>query len=211
MSTNSPTLSFDAIIPIGFFCGPTEWLEALDLRKQSNPFDWVITDLDHVSELIANQFHDLFDEAHLLSHSNWCNEMRIVDHDHYMFRFFHDFPADVSIAEKLPEVREKYERRITRFYNMLKDSQSLLFIRYVRNDDDDEARKMTRFIEVMTALNPNFKLIVIKNTDSKWDERPHQDKILRIFEVEKDPHDCVKRQLPEALQLFLQNEVSLRL
>ena len=42
--------------------------------------------------------------------------------------FWHDFPADTSFEEAYPKVKLKYERRIKRFYENIKDKNRVLLV-----------------------------------------------------------------------------------
>lgn len=191
------------IIPLGFFCSPTEWLIQLGLRQDSYPFDWVICSLDAVNHLIETHFKDLFELSDL---SCEMNDHCVVSHQSYFFQSFHDFSKNWDLERQMPKVKAKYAHRIADFYNLLKSGQPILFLRYLHPEEDDAA-KLDRFIALIRAYTPNFKLLLVYNRDTTWGQIQQHDYILRCFEVEKEPHDSVQRQLPESLAGYLTQAV----
>ena len=159
---------FKHFVSLGHFCSVAMDLEALGLREASLPFDWNIDlDLPKLLDCIRNGFDGFLEEDEL--------EQSREDPSHYMNRygvqFFHDFDPYRSLAEQLPAVQEKYRRRISRFYETVKEPT--LFLRYITDAVKDaqgeptEVRYLqTHYDEVLALLrsfNPANDLLLIAN------------------------------------------------
>ena len=57
---------YQNVVSLDFFCSPAIELNNLNLRKSSQPFDWVISsDFNQVLELINNGFEDFLNSEFL--------------------------------------------------------------------------------------------------------------------------------------------------
>ncbi len=182
---------FRHFISLGSFCSVALDLEALGLRDASMPFDWNI-DLrfEGVIDCIEKGFE------HFLDGDELRQSEEAPEHymDRYDVQFFHDFNMWEPLADQLPAVQDKYERRIRHFYQVT--AEPTLFFRYMddRILDADGTIHELRYIEdnydhvmaVLKALNPENELILIANESVKSEK-------LKIYSVEKDKGDVVAR------------------
>ncbi len=124
---------FEHIISLGHFCGVAQELERLGLRDASYPFDWLITQRSAAEELIENRFEDFLTYDLLYQDSQHPG---IYRNKRYGFgvSFYHDFSAFIPLKEQLDAVTQKYNRRIHRFYDAIREPT--LFIRYINNEED---------------------------------------------------------------------------
>jgi hypothetical protein len=139
-------------ITIGNDCSPAAALRSLDIRDVALPFDWVKSE----SHIIENCIRDDFLNYHNnLSFNN--NRTRLIDT--YGIEFIHDYPLNdienidtniigegvigeengKTITENwnvyYPIVKEKYNRRIQRFRDIMKESIPIIVLcRYNTND-----------------------------------------------------------------------------
>lgn len=197
-------IPFSHIIPLGFFCSPTEWLIQLGLRQYTYPFDWVICSMDAVNHLIENHFTDLF---HLPDLRCEIQDHCIVTHQSYLFQSFHDFSKSWPLDRQLPKVKAKYAHRISDFYRTLKSEQRILFLRYVAPNTSDEAPEIVRFHRIIRPINPLAKCVLVKNADTPLGPIQSEDFILKVISVNKDPNDVVARQLPVELKHYIIQEL----
>ena len=134
-------------ITIGYDCSPAAALRALDLRKAALPFDWVVTNLNILDQCFQTKFSKY--------HTNLrFNPQRNRIFDEYGFIFPHDYPLEnhemkdenmgdigegVYGEEKgkqitpdwekyYPAVKEKYQRRIERFLEIVQISEKPIII-----------------------------------------------------------------------------------
>ena len=177
------------IISLGYFCGISIDLRKLVLRDYSGPFDWLLTKkYSQVIKLIENNFKDFMLEDNLYQLKSNQEQYYDIKNDIY---FFHDFNNYDSLKKQYFEVKEKYDRRIKRFYEMIKEPT--IFIRYINNEDDesDELRYIEENNAYINALlkkhNKDNFVIYIANANLK-------SKVVNIFNVEKEnPNDVVSR------------------
>lgn len=130
---------FDYICSLGSSCLCATALREAGLRLSSGPFDWLMgTSLPFRADLIAHDF------------AGWLEAddfERIASDGHFTtipyrnrktgFKHIHDFAQGRPFAETYPEVREKYARRIARFYAAVRASRRVLFV-WVENPVESE-------------------------------------------------------------------------
>lgn len=181
---------FEHIISLGHFCGVAQELERLGLRDASYPFDWLITTREPLHQLIDSHF-DGFLEYDYLYQSR--EERKIYRNKYYNFgvSFYHDFSKYKPLDVQLDEVKEKYARRIERFYTAI--TEPALFIRYVNNEDDAEyySKHFDECLERYKQFCPENELIFVVNDEYKNFNIPN------AFYVEKDKNDTVARRFTE--------------
>ena len=204
---------FEKFISLGSFCSPALWIKELGLRDCSYPLDWVLTpSLPLTNDLIENNFIDFLEIRHLIVWDKFKDKDKVnskvvnIQNEKYNIRFVHDFSKDSGVDSQLFEVKSKYDRRIKRFYEALY-SGKILFIRYVTRSGFDEACEIDRLIDILKSYNDNFKLILVKNSESPLGIIKNKDFILKIFDVEKDEGDAFKRGLPDELKDYLDQHI----
>lgn len=120
---------YDIIYSLGYNCACAGYLRDLKLRLCSGPFDWVFgPSLKARAELIARNF-----EGYLNLECLENRETPNPEHDLYFDAcsktfFVHDFPPGVPAEKSFDAVREKYARRISRFYENVSRSKRALFV-----------------------------------------------------------------------------------
>ncbi len=139
---------YDLVVSIGSWCGVTNQLKDFNLRQFSGPFDWVSTPtLTHVNRVLKNRFQEYMDINNMkfreyakfaIDENDQFNDVIIEKQTYvledvkYNIGSYHDFlvvPGQ-SWTVAYPEFREKLDRRINRFFDKIKKSQSTLFVRY---------------------------------------------------------------------------------
>lgn len=169
--------NYENYISLGYFCGVASELRRISLRKYSSPFDWLITaSFQKVIELIDNQFKDFLSSDYL---KVLDEEKLFYTNEYYYINFLHDFSQGKSFDEQIDEVREKFFRRIGRFYSKIKFPT--LFIRYILNQDEMDyiQSHYECIIGFFKQFNNQNDLIFVCNDtiDSKG---------IQVFKVKKD-------------------------
>ena len=119
------------VVSLGFFCSVAMELERIGLRSASFPFDWLISDFEGVIKLIENHFDDFLAYENMAQHKLYPNYYKDTK---YGMQFYHDFSAFRSLESQLPRVKNKYDRRIERFYNSI--IYPTLFLRYISSESE---------------------------------------------------------------------------
>ncbi len=145
---------FDNIISLGAFCFIAGDLRRLNLRTAAYPFDWNITDIETMINLIDNGFSD-FTNINFLQKNN-DNQRIFFDNKKYsLLRFVHDYDENMHNAI---DVEKKYDRRIKRFYNAIKNKT--LFVRYIINRSEYKyiLKHYKKIEKILRKSNKKIKL-----------------------------------------------------
>lgn len=113
-------------ISLGSCCAVANELLRFGLSDACYPFDWSVIDFKSVMYLINSNFDDFLNEKRLKQN---VTRKHIYADEFRKIYLYHDFNAYQSLKEQMPAVREKYKRRIARFYESIK--QPTLFFRYI--------------------------------------------------------------------------------
>ena len=190
-------MKYQNIISLGFFCGPAQEIKSIGLRNASYPFDWIISNFESVLLLLKNNFKDFLKEEFLIidKTEKELKETYVIKNTKYDIKFFHDFKKGYSIYEQLPEIKEKYNRRIQRLYKTIE--KSTLFIRYIKDEEElfyiiHNLEDIKKFIK---SFNLNNDIIFICNNDLN-DKVSNQN----IYWVEKDNNYSVNRHFLKSLK-----------
>lgn len=131
------------IIPIGVNCDIAHFLRKNSLRGSAYPFDWSITPLKTVIELIENGFEGFLSEDNLvylqpvqrILFKEYETDLEITDDiitpvlcRRYNMLFPHDFSVNAKVD--LVEVQKKYEKRTQRLLNILDSEKEVWFVRH---------------------------------------------------------------------------------
>lgn len=133
---NRLIINMSIFIPLGSSCGVAYQLNKLNIRRFSYPFDWLrIGDLNQITQCISNDFKDFvqsdmkvitrsikfptFDTDNFPDSTIIDKKISIIKENCYGMKFYHDFSQKVSYEHVL----SKYERRILRFTDMIKNNK----------------------------------------------------------------------------------------
>lgn len=165
---------YDVIVSLGSACGPAAHLRRHNLRRVSMPLDWVVSNsLSDVNRLLKNKFDGFME----------LKNMRLIEGTHYFVddevvqpvkSYFikdmyyniisvHDFPVlkDQDWTATYPSYKEKLNMRTNRFLEMIKTSQSILFIRWAARYDD-----VVELQSVLSGMIKNqFSILTLIPTD----------------------------------------------
>jgi hypothetical protein len=159
-------------IPIGDSCSVARQLELYDLRRFAFPFDWLrIKRLSTITKIINNKFEGFAD----FKQCNETTSFPFLETDdfnpdapkrtfkatnRYGVLSFHDFSSDKPFIDQLPSIQQKYQRRIDRFYETLRSSDQIIFIRDELNPDKLTEDDVKEFIRVIKQINPNLQFSI---------------------------------------------------
>ncbi|MBQ8783670.1 MAG: hypothetical protein IJZ57_07870 [Clostridia bacterium] len=122
---------FKHIVSLGYFCSPALEFKRINRRGCSLPFDWLITpNFEKVIELIDSGFYDFLNFEFLFQlkfHPDYYRNIK------WNIDFYHDFSAYKPLENQLDDIKSKYNRRIARFFELIKEPT--LFCRYITADD----------------------------------------------------------------------------
>lgn len=169
-------------ISLGPTCSIAYQLQKLEKKKESLPFDWIrCYPIGSVLELIKNNFIELFDNIEYVKDDNKfpfiddiddnierktfdeieMKDTKIYKNDKLGISFFHDFKEGIDIKD----VIAKYNRRIERFYNVVKNPS--IFIRDEINFKVCDIMIYNQLYDKLKEFNNENRLILIINTFKK--------------------------------------------
>lgn len=175
-------------ISLGRNCWPAQALRMHGFRDAAFPFDWLITsDNDGLVKCLNENFEHFTD-------TTYFQKFGKIDTDNicYNFRFTHDWPHKdeewnpQKYLEQLDFIKNKYERRIKRFFNINNFTGKVFFIRSFELQYDYVAesgwntQNVKKVYDALKRLFPavDFTLVVISVTDPKIPEIDHLDGVI---------------------------------
>ena len=198
---------FKYVISLGYFCSPALELRRLGLRDASYPLDWTISyDFSLVMRLIENHFVGFLSEDSLYQLKEMPNCYRDKKNK---VDFYHDFDELRSLKRQLFDVKQKYNRRIARFYDTIK--HPTLFVRYVSTLEEYlyicENYEMIQLF--FKKFNSNNEVHFVVSVDSDG----IQSSDMNIWYVEADENESVARKFldkNEELRKYILENVEYR-
>ncbi len=168
------TKTYDIIYSIGYDCTCARYLAKYSLRSFAGPFDWItLCDYPTRMSYILNGFENFLnkDDLEFLPRPPEKDYLNPYTIDFYNkrdnFHFFHDFPKGKSLDESFPFIKEKYNRRIKRFDEMLRNKKNVLLMCVSNTEivDNDVIRKYSEAI--MQKYNKKIDFLFVENDVSK--------------------------------------------
>lgn len=164
--------TYDFVCGIGHYCVTASYLKRHNLRFASGPFDWHAQGRNALLanvRLIENDFNGFLNFESLEPIPDTANAVNKTHKDFYRDRvndicFFHDFPRGVPLSESFAAVREKYDRRIDRFYKLARVGATLL-IYHTRFDRVSDAVLLEAVSRLRAKLSSEVDLLVVE-----WDK-----------------------------------------
>ncbi|KAB7671188.1 DUF1796 family putative cysteine peptidase [Bacillus sp. B1-b2] len=156
---------YDVIFSLGNNCLPAMKLRDNQLRTYAGPFDWVGSpDLSKVIHLLENHFANFLDLKNLKGIQYLSDYDMLVFDEQNVISFNHDFKRSrnkLDDLQELPEIKEKYDRRIARFLTFLSSAKRILFIR-----TEGTLEEVIRLEEVLRKnVKNDFHLLVVNHTE----------------------------------------------
>ena len=130
---------YDLVYSLGRDCACAMYMSKYGLRTYSGPFDWLTMPLSMNDEFqrriecILTDFKYFWNQEDFKFLPKDPSVFNDEHCDYYEnvktgFYFYHDFPTGIPMEESLPKVKEKYQRRIDRFYSEILKNKRVLLI-----------------------------------------------------------------------------------
>lgn len=160
------------LVSLGANCIPAYHALIQKIRSASYPFDWTIADLKSIIINLKEDFLHFVDDKYCTLRDNW------ILNSYDDLKFPHEFQ---TLGEKrqgetpdlkfLPVIKEKYQRRIKRFRQLL-SHKNVIFMRYaslpadmVNTKEDKETAVFLRDALRNYLKREDFLLIMLGNED----------------------------------------------
>lgn len=163
-------------ISLGNRCIPALILKHYNLRSAAYPFDWMLSDtFDNFFKMLETDFENFISKDSLIIDKE---RPFIVRDQATNFGYSHDFPVtDPKIRYIAPNfldafesIKEKYNRRIKRFLDILISGRKIIFLRFEMGEGLEHALKIQNFIHTKYPLL-NFYCIELsfsKSYQNAW-------------------------------------------
>jgi hypothetical protein len=197
-------------ISLGPTCSVAYQLQKLNLKKESLPFDWIrCNSISFLLNLIKNNFNNFFDDLTYVKDDTkfpyiekddsveLFDEIKDFKTKIYKTKnigFFHDFKEDVTIDQ----IKEKYNRRIKRFYETIKNKS--IFIRDDLFFKESNIPVYNELNNLLKNFNKDNLLVLIINTNKNLN-LSSLDKSIKIY---IDSEKITEWQHP-SIQLFIKD------
>ena len=146
-------------------------------------------------ELINNHFDGFLKKEDLFQFQKYPQYYK---NKRYDIDFYHDFSPFKSLDTQIEAVTQKYDRRIARFYDIIR--QPTLFLRYITVQDVSYINSnYDRIVEELKKFNPQNEIIFVCNVDM-----PLELNAAAVYYVERDPEAEVCRMFLKANDQLLQ-------
>ena len=125
---------YNIIYSIGQDCACGLYMKKARIRCCSGPFDWLTnTSFENRINIILNDFEDFFNKEDFRIMQKPTNFPDDKGNEYYEntrtgLYFWHDFPTNIDFETIFPSVKEKYNRRIKRFYDNIINNEKILLI-----------------------------------------------------------------------------------
>ncbi len=159
--------SYDIIYSIGRDCATAMYMNKCKMRITSGPFDWLTNaSFETRMNLILTDFADFLnidDIKFLPKDPNVLNDDKCDYYENIRngFYYYHDFPAGKNLLESMPDVTEKYNRRIARFINNMHKKSRILLIWFsqVHNTPNDVIVDLCNRVSAKFGKTIDFMII----------------------------------------------------
>lgn len=157
--------SYDIIYSLGSDCACAKYMKMANLRSYSGPFDWISNAEFKIRfELMLNNFKDFFnfeDFKYISAENN------LTDFDKYQntktgFYYVHDFPKNIPLKDSFEAVKQKYNRRINRFYKKITEGKKILLMYFSQTIDASDDEILFYCNKFCKKMNKNIDFVFIQ-------------------------------------------------
>ncbi|AVT56859.1 DUF1796 family putative cysteine peptidase [Pectobacterium versatile] len=180
---------YDMIYSIGRDCACSEYLKKHGLRISSGPFDWLTNaNFEERFTLLLNNFKNFLNPEDFIPLEKDPSILNDNNCDYYKnkstnFYFYHDFPINVKFSESFNKVKEKYSRRIDRFYFNVKNKDKILLVWFSHYHATDDKIVIDNCNKLCKKLDKHIDFLIIEHDNNlskdHIEKRQIADNILR--------------------------------
>lgn len=159
------------VCSIGSFCQSSRLLQRLELKEESYPFDWILSNHKMVKHCIEDDFKCFLDKSQYTFIPTSAYTHKVCGHSYYseVVDFTNEHvPGAVFMHHDLAQDEEDYAyfaRCVDRFRELMVSDEKKVFIYFCRNYPSDKSEEaLIEFLEFMEFLDKyftNYKVIFI--------------------------------------------------
>jgi len=150
---------YDFIFSLGEACACTQVLRKCRLQFASFPFDWLYgSNINKRAELISNDMENWFniEDLEKIGQREHPEPKDIYKNNKTGIVFNHDFPINGELKNDYEKVKEKYDRRINRLLENIRNSNNVLVV-YIQNPNQREIVTDENLLFVQSILQKRFQ------------------------------------------------------
>jgi hypothetical protein len=166
---------YDNIISLGAFCGPGLSLRKLNLKKETLPFDWIITNAEIIYDILSTN-----NSKFININNKLMNDENLIMKD-FFFKLFNNNELYLYKNEygiyfthynnfEIQELINKFTKYFDRFYNLLLSSNNILFIhsteayiyhKLTRDNVNENYNYLIKISELLKIKYPKLKFLIL--------------------------------------------------
>ena len=198
---------YNIIYSLGRDCACAMYMKKAQIRQCSGPLDWLTSgNFSDRMDLLLSDFKDFMNPNYfcpLKKNENMFNDDACDYYENFKVKtyFFHDFPVGVPFDVSFPQVKQKYERRISRFWENIKKNKNVLLIWFFhgKETDDKEIIKLCHLFCEKVGKTVDF-LIIENNKNQKAPlKKELSENIVKIFRC--NPIACIFNSVKSSIQI----------
>ena len=160
-------------IPLGTSCAVAYQLNKLGLRKKSYPFDWAKLSINKINNVLENNF-DSFSNLHIKKFSdmhihkdNYKNSSKCtkISGSYILYNTYNiQFAHELLINNNINMVKEKFNNRIKRFYNIFEFIYFIILdIDNNQSNNQSNNQYIQKLINNLDKFFVSYKILYISN------------------------------------------------
>ena len=163
---------YNIIYSIGQDCACATYMKKARIRCCSGPLDWLTnTGFENRINLILNDFENFFIKEDFKVMPKPTAFPADKDNEYYENKktglyFWHDFPASVDFETIFPLVKEKYNKRIKRFYDNIANEEKVLLIYFSHGNLCEDTKVKELCNRVCEKFNKKIDFLLIGYDES---------------------------------------------
>lgn len=171
-------MKYDIAYSLGADCAAALYMKRNFLRLCSGPFDWLCgADFNTRIDMILNGFENFMEQkdfqlipkpTHIATDTR-CDYYKNIKTGFY---FYHDFPAGQPLKTSFAPIKEKYERRIKRFYSNLTQKQNILCIFHSHKPLQNKSAIVQKCLDVQASFKKQIHFLIIEHDPLKSPGEP---------------------------------------
>ena len=216
-----PKKKYDLIASIGDTCATSIYLRRNKLQYASYPLDWIGHDpFSGKIEFLTNHFTNFMNIEDIVPMEKPESD-EDVNCDAYRNTrtgtlIWHDFPTGVPFEKSFPEVKNKYDRRISRLYKRIEKSKNILFVWFsprIHLKDEEIIAGQQKLAQYFAPRHINLLIIEDDKTATQITETHLSDTVTKITynmfsPIPEAPVSTVLGNLASGTQIFQQYQLN---
>lgn len=164
---------YDIIYSIGRDCACSFYLQTNSLRICSGPLDWLTSaSFEQRFDMLLNDFDSFMNKEDFKPLAKPSTGDVDNENDYYRnirsgFDFYHDFTSGVPFDTVFDAVADKYNRRIERFYNNIREKRRVLLVFLSLWSETPDEIIYEKCNEFCTKMGKKIDFLIIEHKDGQ--------------------------------------------